>query len=96
MRRRPARTWCVSCVNLRARRLDVRFFGRFMTVGDGEQYTVPSLEALEHNLEVAMHKVRSEKDSKIGGEISYLENVVRTDSSCCIIHEAILAGDVAN
>jgi hypothetical protein len=50
---------------------------RFMTVDDGEQYTVPSLELLEHNLEAAMHKVRSEKDRKIGGEITYLENIVR-------------------
>uniref|UniRef100_A0A453FH15 K-box domain-containing protein n=1 Tax=Aegilops tauschii subsp. strangulata TaxID=200361 RepID=A0A453FH15_AEGTS len=49
---------------------------RFMTVDDGEQYTVPSLAALEHNLEAAMHKVRSEKDRKIGGEMSYLENMV--------------------
>ena len=51
---------------------------RFMTVDDGEQYTVPSLELLERNLEAAMHKVRSEKDRKIGGEITYLENIVRT------------------
>ncbi|KAG0539233.1 hypothetical protein BDA96_03G304900 [Sorghum bicolor] len=50
---------------------------RFMTVDDGEQYTVPSLELLEHNLEAAVHKVRSEKDRKIGGEISYLENIIR-------------------
>uniref|UniRef100_A0A453FGZ7 MADS-box transcription factor 32 n=1 Tax=Aegilops tauschii subsp. strangulata TaxID=200361 RepID=A0A453FGZ7_AEGTS len=50
---------------------------RFMTVDDGEQYTVPSLAALEHNLEAAMHKVRSEKDRKIGGEMSYLENMIR-------------------
>lgn len=50
---------------------------RFMTVDDGERYTVPSLELLEHNLEAAMHKVRSEKDRKIGGEITYLENIVR-------------------
>ncbi|TVU35233.1 hypothetical protein EJB05_17111 [Eragrostis curvula] len=50
---------------------------RFMTVDDGEQYTVPSLELLEHNLEAAMHKVRCEKDRKIGGEINYLENVIR-------------------
>ncbi|KAJ1285204.1 hypothetical protein BS78_03G261900 [Paspalum vaginatum] len=50
---------------------------RFMTVGDGERYTVPSLEMLEHNLEAAMRKVRSEKDRKIGGEISYLENIIR-------------------
>lgn len=53
---------------------------RFMTVDDGEQYTVPSLELLEHNLEAAMHKVRSEKDRKIGGEINFLENIVRTVS----------------
>jgi MADS-box transcription factor, plant len=51
---------------------------RFMTVRDGEQYTVPSLELLEHNLEAAMYKVRCEKDRKIGGEINYLENIVRT------------------
>ncbi|KAL5226712.1 hypothetical protein ABZP36_014977 [Zizania latifolia] len=50
---------------------------RFMTVDDGEQYTVPSLEVLEHNLEVAMRKVRSEKDRKIGGEISYLQDIIR-------------------
>ncbi|KAF7030609.1 hypothetical protein CFC21_042122 [Triticum aestivum] len=50
---------------------------RFMTVDDGEQYSVPSLAALEHNLEAAMHKVRSEKDRKIGGEMSYLENMIR-------------------
>ncbi|KAF8678586.1 hypothetical protein HU200_046203 [Digitaria exilis] len=50
---------------------------RFMTVDDGEHYTVPSLELLEHNLEAAMHKVRSEKDRKIGGEITYLENIIR-------------------
>nr|ACB45307.1 MIKC-type MADS-box transcription factor WM16 [Hordeum vulgare] len=50
---------------------------RFMTVDDGEQYTVPSLAALEHNLEAAMHKVRSEKDRKIGGEMTYLENMIR-------------------
>ena len=53
---------------------------RFMTVDDGEQYTVPSLELLEHNLEAAVHKVRSEKDRKIGGEINYLENIVRIAS----------------
>ena len=53
------------------------FAGRFMTVDDGEQYTVPSLAALEHNLEAAMQKVRCEKDRKIGGEMSYLENMVR-------------------
>uniref|UniRef100_A0A0A9CX01 MADS-box domain-containing protein n=1 Tax=Arundo donax TaxID=35708 RepID=A0A0A9CX01_ARUDO len=50
---------------------------RFMMVDDGEQYTVPSLELLEHNLEAAMHKVRSEKDRKIGGEINYLEKIIR-------------------
>ncbi|KAG8077779.1 hypothetical protein GUJ93_ZPchr0007g6221 [Zizania palustris] len=51
---------------------------RFMTVDGGEhQYTVPSLEVLEHNLEAAMHKVRHEKDRKIGGEISYLQNIIR-------------------
>ncbi|CAL4947644.1 unnamed protein product [Urochloa decumbens] len=50
---------------------------RFMTVDDGERYTVPSLEQLEHNLEAAMHKVRSEKDRKIGGEIDYLQNIIR-------------------
>uniref|UniRef100_A0A0E0N1Y0 MADS-box domain-containing protein n=1 Tax=Oryza rufipogon TaxID=4529 RepID=A0A0E0N1Y0_ORYRU len=50
---------------------------RFMTVDDGEEYTVPSLEALEHNLEAAMRKVRSEKDRKIGGEICYLQNIIR-------------------
>uniref|UniRef100_A0A0A8XS65 MADS-box domain-containing protein n=1 Tax=Arundo donax TaxID=35708 RepID=A0A0A8XS65_ARUDO len=50
---------------------------RFVTVDDGEQYTVPSLELLEHNLEAAMHKVRCEKDRKIGGEICYLENIIR-------------------
>ncbi|KAL6845626.1 hypothetical protein ACP4OV_025121 [Aristida adscensionis] len=50
---------------------------RFMTVDDGEQYTVPSLEALEHNLEAAMRKVRTEKDRKLGDEISYLDNVIR-------------------
>ncbi|XP_066316569.1 MADS-box transcription factor 32-like [Miscanthus floridulus] len=53
---------------------------RLTTVDDGEQYTVPSLELLEHNLEAAVHKVRSEKDRKIGGEISYLENIVRIAS----------------
>lgn len=51
---------------------------RVMTVDDGEQYTVPSLELLEHSLEAAVRKVRSEKDRKIGGEINYLENIVRT------------------
>jgi MADS-box transcription factor, plant len=51
---------------------------RFMTVHDGEQYTVPWLELLEHNLEAAMYKVRCEKDRKLGGEIDYLENIVRT------------------
>nr|ACG48013.1 MADS-box transcription factor 32 [Zea mays] len=50
---------------------------RVMTVDDGEQYTVPSLELLEHSLEAAVRKVRSEKDRKIGGEINYLENIIR-------------------
>lgn len=50
---------------------------RFMTVDQREQYTVPSLELLERNLEAAMYKVRCEKDRKIGGEINYLENIVR-------------------
>ncbi|KAM0918936.1 hypothetical protein ACQ4PT_008555 [Festuca glaucescens] len=50
---------------------------RFMTVDDREQYTVPSLAALEQSLEAAMHKVRFEKDRKIGGEMSYLENMIR-------------------
>lgn len=57
-----------------------------MTVDDGEQYTVPSLAALEHNLEAAMRKVRSEKDRKIGGEMSYLENMVRV---LCVLHRFI-------
>ena len=61
---------------------------RFMTVDDGEQYTVPSLELLEHNLEAAVHKVRSEKDRKIGGEISYLENIVRIASR--LLHTMML------
>ena len=47
-----------------------------MTVDDGEQYTVPSLAALENSLEAAMNKVRSEKDRKIEGEMTYLENMV--------------------
>nr|ACG39516.1 MADS-box transcription factor 32 [Zea mays] len=50
---------------------------RVMTVDDGEQYTVPSLELLEHSLEAAVRKVRSEKDRNIGGEINYLENIIR-------------------
>ncbi|XP_008672730.1 MADS-box transcription factor 32 isoform X3 [Zea mays] len=50
---------------------------RFMTVDDGEQYTVPSLELLEHSLEAAVHRVRSEKDRKIGGEIDCLQNIIR-------------------
>jgi MADS-box transcription factor, plant len=54
---------------------------RFMTVRDSEQYTVPSLELLERNLEAAMYKVRCEKDRKIGGEISYLENIVRVQKN---------------
>jgi MADS-box transcription factor, plant len=54
---------------------------RFMTVRDSEQYTVPSLELLERNLEAAMYKVRCEKDRKIGGEISYLENIVRVQKT---------------
>ena len=71
---RPRRLHC-ACSDLLDRAF--LFAGRFMTVDDGEQYTVPSLAALEHNLEAAMHKVRSEKDRKIGGEMSYLENMVR-------------------
>ncbi|GJM93263.1 hypothetical protein PR202_ga09808 [Eleusine coracana subsp. coracana] len=50
---------------------------RFMTVDEREQHTVPSLELLERNLEAAMYKVRCEKDRKIGGEINYLENIIR-------------------
>ncbi|KAL6614585.1 hypothetical protein ACP70R_036855 [Stipagrostis hirtigluma subsp. patula] len=50
---------------------------RFMTVDDGEQYTVPALEVLEHNLEAAMRRVRTEKDRKIGDEINYLDNIIR-------------------
>ncbi|GJN17803.1 hypothetical protein PR202_gb04901 [Eleusine coracana subsp. coracana] len=50
---------------------------RFMTVDEREQHTVPSLELLERNLEAAMYKVRCEKERKIGGEINYLENIIR-------------------
>ncbi|XP_025818301.1 MADS-box transcription factor 32 isoform X2 [Panicum hallii] len=39
---------------------------RFMTVDDGEQYTVPSLELLEHNLEAAMHKIRGRQEERYG------------------------------
>jgi hypothetical protein len=52
-----------------------------MTVDDREQYTVPSLAGLEQSLEAAMRKVRFEKDRKIGGEMSYLENMVRLFAS---------------
>ncbi|XP_062208571.1 MADS-box transcription factor 32-like [Phragmites australis] len=50
---------------------------RFMMLAHEEQYTVPSLEVLERNLEAAMYKVRCEKDRKIGGEINYLENIIK-------------------
>ncbi|KAJ4780596.1 MADS-box transcription factor 19 [Rhynchospora pubera] len=50
---------------------------RIMTVDETENYTVPSLEALERNLEAAMERVRKEMEHKINREINYLENVVR-------------------
>jgi hypothetical protein len=42
---------------------------------------VPSLAGLEQSLEAAMRKVRFERDRKIGGEMSYLENMVRLFAS---------------
>ncbi|OAY78044.1 MADS-box transcription factor 32 [Ananas comosus] len=50
---------------------------RFMKVDDREHYTLPTLDMLEHNLEAAISKVRSEKERKMGGEINFLENMVR-------------------
>ncbi|XP_072968717.1 MADS-box transcription factor 32-like [Typha angustifolia] len=50
---------------------------RFMKVDENERYTLPTLDILEHNLEEAIGKVRSEKDRKIGGEINYLHTMVR-------------------
>lgn len=49
---------------------------RFMKVDDREHYTLPTLDMLEHNLEAAISKVRSEKERKMGGEINFLENMV--------------------
>ncbi|KAJ3678936.1 hypothetical protein LUZ61_021100 [Rhynchospora tenuis] len=50
---------------------------RIMTVDERENYTVPSLEVLERNLETAMERVRKEIEHKIDSEMNYLENMVR-------------------
>jgi hypothetical protein len=78
----PASAWLhCACSDL------PNFFAcRFMTVDDREQYTVPSLAALEQSLEAAMRKVRFETDRKIGGEMSYLENMVRL-FACIYLHQ---------
>ncbi|CAL9169289.1 MADS-box transcription factor 32-like isoform X1 [Musa acuminata AAA Group] len=50
---------------------------RFMKVDEGQQYSLPDLGLLEHNLETAIGKVRVEMDRKIGAQIHKLETMVR-------------------
>lgn len=49
---------------------------RFMTIDRNQEYTMPVLDILEHNLESAIGKIRFEKERKIMGETSHLENKV--------------------
>ncbi|RZR71240.1 hypothetical protein BHM03_00004226 [Ensete ventricosum] len=49
---------------------------RFMKVDEGQQYTLPDLGLLEHNLETAIGKVRVEMDRKIGAQIHKLETMI--------------------
>ncbi|XP_020265367.1 MADS-box transcription factor 32-like isoform X3 [Asparagus officinalis] len=49
---------------------------RFMTIDESLDYSLPVLEILEQNLEVAMNKVRMEKNRKINGEMGQLQNMV--------------------
>ncbi|KAJ1689513.1 hypothetical protein LUZ63_013668 [Rhynchospora breviuscula] len=50
---------------------------RIMTVDERENYTVPSLEVLERNLETAMERVRKEMEHKIDEEMNYQETMIR-------------------
>lgn len=47
-----------------------------MKVDEGQQYSLPDLGLLEHNLETAIGKVRVEMDRKIGAQIHKLETMV--------------------
>lgn len=64
----------IKCAKIKT--LVVMWLHRFMKVDDSEHYTLPTLDMLEHNLEAAISKVRSEKERKMGGEINFLENMV--------------------
>ncbi|PKU62820.1 MADS-box transcription factor 32 [Dendrobium catenatum] len=50
---------------------------RFMRIDEGEEYTLPVLQVIEQNLEVAMKKVREEKDRKIQAEMETLHRMVK-------------------
>ncbi|KAH7686320.1 MADS box transcription factor domain-containing protein [Dioscorea alata] len=49
---------------------------RFMTIDENQEYSLPVLDIIETNLEVAINKVRSEKERKIQREIGRLESMV--------------------
>ncbi|KAJ0971446.1 hypothetical protein J5N97_019405 [Dioscorea zingiberensis] len=49
---------------------------RFMTIDENQEYSLPVLDIIETNLEVAINKVRAEKERKIQGEIGRLESMV--------------------
>lgn len=49
---------------------------RFMRIDESEEYTIPVLQVIEQNLEVAIKKVREEKDRKIQAEMETLHRMV--------------------
>ncbi|KAK8958783.1 MADS-box transcription factor 32 [Platanthera guangdongensis] len=50
---------------------------RFLKIDEGEEYTLPLLHVVEQNLEVAIKKVRMEKDRKIHEELETLHKMVK-------------------
>nr|WDA53352.1 MADS-box protein 17 [Erycina pusilla] len=50
---------------------------RLMKIDEGEEYTFPVLQMIENNLEVAVKKVREEKDRKIQAEMETLNRMVK-------------------
>ena len=47
-----------------------------MTIDENQEYSLPVLDIIETNLEVAINKVRSEKERKIQREIGRLQSMV--------------------
>lgn len=50
---------------------------RFLRIDEGEEYTLPVLHVVEQNLELAIKKVRMEKDRKMHDELETLHKMVK-------------------